>query len=100
MANRSGSLTTAKKICSTCGEEKTLKRGFYRSYNPLHKDGYKKNLHYLNQIAKNLEKKYDIYHSHKQIIHHASFHQFHSKVKKMAFVLNTWSKPPSLDQSQ
>lgn len=40
MANRSGSSTTAKKICSTCGEEKTLKRGFYRSYNPLHKDGY------------------------------------------------------------
>lgn len=41
MATKSGSMnTTNSKICSACGEEKKLPRGFYVSYNPLHKDGY------------------------------------------------------------
>lgn len=37
MANKSGSSTTAKKICSACGAEKST-RDFFISYNDLHKD--------------------------------------------------------------
>ena len=44
MASRSGSSNTAKqkpikKVCSACGEEKSIIRDFFVSYNSLHKDG-------------------------------------------------------------
>lgn len=38
MVNKTGSSTTAKKICSACGKAKQLARDFFISYNDLHKD--------------------------------------------------------------